>query len=89
MRALRYNWAAIMGLLLAAASVAGARAEQLKPAEPPAQLQQTVPATPEPANSASRGNATTTPPAQIPAPVAPRPVTSQTEPAVALAPARQ
>jgi hypothetical protein len=89
MGASRFSWTAVMGLLIAVAPAVAPRAEQLKPAEPPAQLQQAVPATPEPVNSETGANATTTPGTQLPGPVAPRPVTSQSTPATELAPARK
>jgi hypothetical protein len=88
MRATRFSWAAVMGVLTAVAIAPQARAEQLAPAGPPAQIQQTVPARPEPVTPSDQGGASTTPRDQVKAPVAPGPAPQQFTPGMSLAPAR-
>jgi hypothetical protein len=76
----------VIGLLIA---VAPAHAEQITPAPPPAQLQQTVPARPEPTPAVDGARAT-----QFKAPVTPgsasqqpAPVSQQSAPVTVMAPA--
>jgi hypothetical protein len=91
--ALSHAQLAVVVVLLIA--VAPSRAEQIAPVAPPAQLQQTVPARPEPAVPSGEGGRSVLPQAQFKAPVAPglapqqpAPVTQQSAPAMALTPAR-
>ena len=79
---LRAKWAAVVVLLIASAS---ARAEQLEPAAPPAQLQQSIPTRPDPGKPADQGSATK-PRDQASAPVSPGPAPQQFTPGMALAP---